>query len=43
VRNGNAPAFELILLPDGGELTPEQIEPVVAAFDRMRPNLAVES
>jgi RNA polymerase primary sigma factor len=36
VRNGNAPASELILLPDGGELKPENIQPVLAALDRLR-------
>ena len=36
VRAQSAPAAELILLPDGGELKPERIEPVLAAFDRVR-------
>jgi RNA polymerase sigma factor (sigma-70 family) len=31
-----APAAELILLPDGGELTPERIEPVLRVFARIR-------
>jgi RNA polymerase primary sigma factor len=36
VRKGEAPAAELILLPDGGELKPEKIEPVLQAFARIR-------
>jgi RNA polymerase primary sigma factor len=36
VRRGTAPAAELILLPDGGELKPERIEPVLRAFARIR-------
>ena len=36
VRRGAAPAAELILLPDGGELKPERIEPVMRAFTRIR-------
>jgi RNA polymerase sigma factor (sigma-70 family) len=36
VRNGTAPAAELILLPDGGELKPEKVEPVLAALGRIR-------
>jgi RNA polymerase primary sigma factor len=32
VRSGEAPAAELILLPEGGELVPERIEPVLRAF-----------
>ena len=32
VRAGRAPAAELILLPDGGELTPPRINPVLRAF-----------
>ncbi|MBI4477414.1 MAG: sigma-70 family RNA polymerase sigma factor [Acidobacteria bacterium] len=36
VRQGSAPAAELILLPDGGELKPEKIEPVLRAFSRIR-------
>lgn len=30
------PAAELILLPDGGELKPEKIDPVLRAFARVR-------
>jgi len=51
VREGKTPAAELILLPDGGELKPERIEPVLDAFakiarerksrDRHRAQLAV--
>jgi RNA polymerase primary sigma factor len=36
VRRGTAPAAELILLPDGGELRPENVEPVLKAFERVR-------
>jgi len=36
VRKGGALAAELILLPDGGELTPEKIDPVLEAFARIR-------
>jgi RNA polymerase primary sigma factor len=36
VRRGSAPAAELILLPDGGELTAQKAEPVLAAFARLR-------
>ncbi len=36
VKRGSAPAAELILLPDGGELVPEKIEPVLKAFGRVR-------
>jgi RNA polymerase primary sigma factor len=36
VRRGEAPAAELILLPDGGELTPEKVEPVLDAFRKIR-------
>jgi RNA polymerase primary sigma factor len=36
VRNNKAPAAELILLPDGGELKPEKIEPVMKAMARIR-------
>jgi len=36
VKRGSAPAAELILLPDGGELRPDRIEPVLRAFDRVR-------
>jgi RNA polymerase primary sigma factor len=34
VRSGGAPAAELILLPDGGELQPERIAPVLRALSR---------
>jgi RNA polymerase primary sigma factor len=36
VRSGSAPAAELILLPDGGELKPAKVEPVLHAFARIR-------
>jgi RNA polymerase primary sigma factor len=36
VKRGTAPAAELILLPDGGELEPGKVEPVLKAFDRIR-------
>ncbi len=36
VRQGSAPAAELILLPDGGELKPENVEPVLRAMTRVR-------
>ena len=36
VRAGKAPAAELILLPDGGELKPEKVEPVMKAVTRVR-------
>ena len=36
VRQGSAPAAELILLPDGGELKPDNIEPVLRALTRVR-------
>ena len=36
VRAGTAPAAELILLPDGGELRPDNVAPVLAAFDKVR-------
>jgi RNA polymerase primary sigma factor len=36
VRSGSAPAAELILLPDGGELKPENVKPVLDAFNRVR-------
>jgi RNA polymerase primary sigma factor len=36
VRQGRAPAAELILLPDGGELTPERIKPVLDSLGRVR-------
>jgi RNA polymerase primary sigma factor len=32
VRQGTAPAVQLILLPDGGELTPRRVKPVLRAF-----------
>jgi RNA polymerase primary sigma factor len=35
VRRGSAPAAELILLPDGGELKREKIDPVLRAFARV--------
>ena len=36
VGRGAAPAAELILLPDGGELKPDKVDPVLAAIDRIR-------
>jgi RNA polymerase primary sigma factor len=36
VREGSAPAAELILLLDGGELKPDNIEPVLRALTRVR-------
>ena len=36
VRAQTAPAAELILLPDGGELKPERVEPVLSAMARVR-------
>jgi RNA polymerase primary sigma factor len=36
VRQGSAPAAELILLPDGGELKPQNVEPVLRALMRVR-------
>lgn len=36
VRDHAVPAAELILLPDGGELKPERIDPVLRAFARVR-------
>jgi RNA polymerase primary sigma factor len=36
VRRGNAPAAELILLTDGGELKEDNIKPVMHAFARIR-------
>src|SRR5262245_57824215 len=36
VRQGSAPAAELILLTDGGELKPENVEPVLRALTRVR-------
>jgi RNA polymerase sigma factor (sigma-70 family) len=35
VRNGTAPPAELILLPDGGELQPASVEPVLRAIARV--------
>ncbi|HEY7791888.1 MAG TPA: sigma-70 family RNA polymerase sigma factor [Vicinamibacterales bacterium] len=35
VRQQDVPAAELILLPDGGELKPEKVEPVLQAFARV--------
>ena len=35
VRKGLAPAAELILMPDGGELTPDKAAPTLEAFRRM--------
>jgi RNA polymerase primary sigma factor len=36
VRAGQTPAAELILLPDGGELRPERIAPVLEAFEKIK-------
>jgi RNA polymerase sigma factor (sigma-70 family) len=36
VKQGEAPAAELILLPDGGELEPGKVEPVLRALDKVR-------
>jgi len=36
VRGDEAPAAELILLPDGGELKPERVAPVLRALARVR-------
>ena len=36
VKSGEAPAAELILLPDGGELVEGKVEPVLEALDRAR-------
>jgi RNA polymerase primary sigma factor len=36
VRRGTAPAAELILLQDGGELKPSSVTPVLKALDRVR-------
>jgi RNA polymerase sigma factor (sigma-70 family) len=36
VRDGQAPAAELILLPDGGELQPRRVDPVLRAFARIK-------
>jgi RNA polymerase sigma factor (sigma-70 family) len=34
VRGGDAPPAELVLLPDGGELQPGRVEPVLRALER---------
>jgi RNA polymerase primary sigma factor len=36
VHDQSVPAAELILLPDGGELKPEKIEPILAAFSKIK-------
>ena len=36
VADGSTPAAELILMPDGGELLPEKIQPVLATFTKVR-------
>ena len=36
IRRDEAPAAELILLPDGGELAPGTIAPVLKAFEKIR-------
>jgi RNA polymerase primary sigma factor len=36
IRTKGDPAAELILLPEGGELRPEHIEPVLKAFNRIK-------
>jgi len=36
VKSGHAPAAELILLPDGGELKPENVDPVMRSFALLR-------
>ncbi len=36
VERGEAPAAELILLPDGGELRPDRVAPILRAFRRVR-------
>ncbi len=36
VRRHDVPAAELILLPDGGELEPKRINPILRAFTRVR-------
>jgi RNA polymerase primary sigma factor len=36
VKTGTTPAAELILLPDGGELEPDKVEPVLRAFVRVQ-------
>ncbi len=40
VRDGSAPAAELILLPDGGELKQENIDTILGSFARVRQALA---
>ena len=35
VRDSEAPAAELILLPEGGELEPHRVAPVLTAFERI--------
>jgi RNA polymerase primary sigma factor len=36
VRSGQVPAAELILLPDGGELKPSNVDPVMRSFATLR-------
>jgi RNA polymerase sigma factor (sigma-70 family) len=36
VRSGQAPASELILFPDGGELQADRVEPVLRTFERIK-------
>ncbi len=36
IRRGESPAAELILLPDGGELAPDNIAPVLRGIERVR-------
>ena len=36
VKRGEAPAAELILFPDGGELKPQKVTPILKALDRVR-------
>jgi RNA polymerase primary sigma factor len=36
VKKGEAPPAELILLPDGGELEPGKVDPVLRALDKVR-------
>jgi RNA polymerase primary sigma factor len=36
VRRDESPAAELILLPDGGELAPENVAPVLSAMEQVR-------
>ncbi|HZR22215.1 MAG TPA: sigma-70 family RNA polymerase sigma factor [Vicinamibacterales bacterium] len=43
VRRKEAPAAELILLPDGGELKPSNVKPVLEALDRLRRLRSAES